>query len=168
MTIEELNQFDTAQRAAALTKCCGASAWVKQMNDLFPVENEDVLLSEAERKWIQCSKQDWLEAFTHHPEIGDIDSVKEKYAPTRAWAEGEQSAVKQTSSTVLKALAAGNRSYQNKFGYIFIVCATGKTASEMLDLLLARLKNTIAEEIYIAMREQGKITALRLKKLLAS
>jgi 2-oxo-4-hydroxy-4-carboxy-5-ureidoimidazoline decarboxylase len=167
MTIPELNKLDALQRTAALTKCCGAAAWVKKMNNIFPVENESSLLTEANRIWVQCSKQDWLEAFAHHPKIGDIGFLKEKYAGSGAWAAAEQSAIKQTSAAVLEALAAGNTAYEDKFGYIFIVCATGKSATEMLDLLTARLKNTAAEEIYIAMREQSNITALRLQKLLA-
>ena len=166
MTLDELNRLGTKERAAALAKCCGANNWVEKMNTLFPVDNEDVLLNEAERIWFQCNKQDWLEAFTHHPKIGDINSLKEKYASTSVWAAGEQTSVKQSSAEILQALSAGNKDYEDKFGYIFIVCATGKSAREMLDLLLARLKNTAEQEIQVAMKEQNKITAIRLKKLL--
>lgn len=167
MTIAELNKSDTTQRKAALSKCCGAKHWIEKMDTIFPVASEETLLLEAERIWFQCSEQDWLEAFTHHPKIGDINSLKKKYAATIAWAEGEQSAVKQTSVEVLQALAEGNMTYENKFGYIFIVCATGKSAKEMLDMLLLRLNNNAEKEIKIAMQEQNKITILRLKKLLA-
>jgi 2-oxo-4-hydroxy-4-carboxy-5-ureidoimidazoline decarboxylase len=167
MELAELNMLDTKERVAALTKCCGAKHWVEQMNKVFPVANEEILLTEAERIWFQCSEKDWLEAFTHHPQIGDINSLKEKYAATSAWAEGEQSSVKQSSSEILEALAKGNTAYKDKFGYIFIVCATGKSAKEMLDMLLVRLKNNPEKEIKIAMQEQNKITAIRLKKLLA-
>ncbi|MEP6746167.1 MAG: 2-oxo-4-hydroxy-4-carboxy-5-ureidoimidazoline decarboxylase [Bacteroidota bacterium] len=167
MTIAELNRSGTEQRKAVLGKCCGAKKWVEKMDAIFPVAGADVLLAAAERTWFQCSKEDWLEAFAQHPKIGDINSLKEKYAATSTWAEGEQSSVKQTSAEVLQALAAGNTEYEEKFGYIFIVCATGKSAQEMLDMLLIRLKNNAEQEIQIAMEEQNKITALRLKKLLA-
>ena len=167
MGLAELNMLDTKERAVALIKCCGAKHWVEQMNTIFPVANEEILLNEAERIWFQCNEKDWLEAFAHHPKIGDIHSLKEKYAATSPWAEGEQSSVKQSSSEVLEALAKGNTAYEDKFGYIFIVCATGQSAKEMLDMLLLRLKNNAAQEIHIAMQEQNKITAIRLKKLLA-
>jgi 2-oxo-4-hydroxy-4-carboxy-5-ureidoimidazoline decarboxylase len=167
MTLGELNTINTEQRKAALTKCCGAKHWVEQMNTIFPVASEETLLAVAERIWFQCSEEDWLEAFTHHPKIGDINSLKEKYAATSAWAEGEQSSVKQSSSAILQALAEGNTAYENKFGYIFIVFATGKSAKEMLDMLSARLKNNAGDEIKIAMQEQNKITSIRLKKLLS-
>ncbi len=168
MTIDELNKLGTKERAAALTNCCGASRWVEKINALFPFKSEEILLSEAGKIWFGCSKEDWLEAFTHHPKIGDINSLKEKYASASAWAAGEQASVQQSPAEVLQALSAGNKKYEDKFGYIFIVCATGKSASEMLELLLARLKNNAAEEIQVAMKEQNKITAIRIKKLLAS
>ncbi len=167
MTVAQLNKLDLPQRAATLRTCCGSSTWIESMQLLFPVADEAALLAAAETAWVQCSKADWKEAFTHHPKIGDINSLKEKYAATREWAAGEQAAVEQGAEEVLQALALGNSAYEKKFGYIFIVCATGKSAAVMLQLLEARLENSPAAEIYIAMREQGKITALRLKKLLA-
>ena len=97
-----------------------------------------------------------------------MEALREKFASTSTWAEGEQAAVKQASQETLEALAAGNEDYERKFGYIFIVCATGKTADEMLALLQARLPNTPADEILIAAGEQDKITRLRLEKLLAA
>lgn len=167
MTLDNLNTLNSIQRAEALAKCCGATHWVNKMNEIFPVADEKILLHEAEKLWRQCSESDWLEAFTHHPKIGDVNSLKEKYAATAAWAEGEQSSVKESSLAVLQALSAGNAEYENKFGYIFIVCATGKTASEMLAMLQDRIKNKAADEIQIAAQEQNKITAIRLKKLIA-
>ena len=110
---------------------------------------------------------DWREAFTHHPKIGDVDALREKFASTAAWAAGEQGAVRQASEATLQGLKAGNEAYEQHFGYIFIVCATGKSADEMLALLQARLPHSPAEEIHVAMAEQAKITRLRLEKLLA-
>jgi 2-oxo-4-hydroxy-4-carboxy-5-ureidoimidazoline decarboxylase len=124
------------------------------------------LLQTAEEIWYSCKEDDWKEAFTHHPKIGDIDSLKEKFTSTAQWASGEQSGVNVAAQDILEALVTGNNMYEKKFGYIFIVCATGKSAKEMLDLLLARLRNDPQKEIQIAMGEQNKITKLRLEKLL--
>ena len=166
MTLTELNNLHPAALKEALGKCCGAGAWVSQLMAVFPVKDAQQLFSEAQRTWYACDEADWREAFTHHPKIGDINSLKEKFASTSQWAEGEQSSVRLTSQQVLEALASGNTQYEQKFGYIFIVCATGKSAEEMLALLQARLHNSPADEIKIAMAEQNKITRLRLEKLL--
>jgi 2-oxo-4-hydroxy-4-carboxy-5-ureidoimidazoline decarboxylase len=168
MTLSELNTLNKSQLHLALERCCGARKWVEKMTEIFPVNDQKILLDKAEEIWYQCNEVDWIEAFTHHPKIGDINALKEKFASTSKWAEGEQGAVKQTSHEVLQALAEGNELYEQKFGYIFIVCATGKSAEEMLALLQARLSNKPEDEIKIAMEEQNKITKLRIQKLLAS
>jgi 2-oxo-4-hydroxy-4-carboxy-5-ureidoimidazoline decarboxylase len=108
---------------------------------------------------------DWQEAFSHHPKIGDIDTLKEKFAATTQWTEGEQASAKEASQQTLQQLAEGNQAYEQRFGYIFIVCATGKSADEMLQLLQQRLYNNPEVEIQIAMEEQLRITRLRLEKL---
>lgn len=167
MTLSELNNLPPAALKEALSKCCGAVNWIARMAAIFPVKDERTLFGEAERIWFAGTESDWREAFTHHPKIGDIDALKEKFASTSQWAEGEQSAVRQTSEQVLQALAEGNAAYEQRFGYIFIVCATGKRAEEMLSMLQARLHNDPADEIKIAMAEQNKITRIRLEKLLA-
>ena len=168
MTITELNSLPRPALAAALSKCCGAPAWVENMAALFPVADAETLMSEATAQWNKLTEADWREAFMHHPKIGgDVNALREKFASTSAWAEGEQAAVKQASTATLEALAAGNTEYEHKFGYIFIVCATGKSAGEMLALLQARLPNKPEDEIVIAMGEQDKITRLRLEKLVA-
>jgi len=168
MTLAELNQLDKPTLALTLGKCCGATAWIEDMCQIFPVSDEQILFTKAHDIWYNLAENDWLEAFTHHPKIGDINSLKEKFASTSAWASGEQGSVKQASQQVLEALAEGNRAYEEKFGYIFIVCATGKSADEMLALLQARLPNQPEDEIKIAMGEQAKITQIRLEKLLAA
>ena len=165
MTLTELNNLHPAALKEALGKCCGAGAWVSQLMAVFPVKDAQQLFSEAERIWYACDEADWREAFTHHPKIGDINSLKEKFASTSQWAEGEQSSVRHTSQQVLEALASGNAQYEQKFGYIFIVCATGKSAGEMLAILQSRLQNDPKDEISIAAEEQNKITKLRLEKL---
>ena len=124
------------------------------------------LLKRSEEIWYSLDKTDWLEAFKHHPKIGDINSLKEKYSGSKDIAKNEQSGVKEASMVTLTELSKFNDDYEKKFGYIFIVCATGKSAEEMLSLIKARIKNDPADEIKIAMEEQNKITKLRLEKLL--
>jgi len=168
MTIPELNQLSVSQLKETLTTCCGSSAWVDEMAQIFPVESNESLFEQSEIIWFGLNESDWREAFSHHPKIGDINSLREKFANTKAWAEGEQSGVSAASQQVLENLAEGNRLYEEKFGYIFIVCATGKTADEMLEILNARLPNTPEAELLIAAQEQHKITKIRLEKLVTA
>jgi 2-oxo-4-hydroxy-4-carboxy-5-ureidoimidazoline decarboxylase len=169
MTLTELNNLPQSELADALSKCCGSTVWVQNMLAIFPVADAEMLMQQATVIWNKLSEADWREAFTHHPKIGgDVAALREKFASTSTWAEGEQASVKQASQATLEALAAGNSDYEQKFGYIFIVCATGKTAEEMLTLLQARLPNKPEVEILIAMGEQDKITRIRLEKLLAA
>ncbi|MGI4740457.1 MAG: 2-oxo-4-hydroxy-4-carboxy-5-ureidoimidazoline decarboxylase [Janthinobacterium lividum] len=167
MTLSDLNALPRAARAEALATCCGAAAWVTALNQQFPFATAEALYAEADRGWHYLGEADWREAFTHHPKIGDVHALREKFASTATWAAGEQGAVRQAAQATLEALAAGNETYEQRFGYIFIVCATGKSAAEMLALLQARLPNEASQEIKIAMGEQAKITRLRLEKLLA-
>ncbi|MFD2934283.1 2-oxo-4-hydroxy-4-carboxy-5-ureidoimidazoline decarboxylase [Spirosoma flavum] len=168
MTLSELNQLPDAQLKETLFTCCGSSSWINKLAKIFPVESKEMLFEQSDISWFACSESDWREAFTHHPKIGDINSLREKFANTKVWAEGEQSGVSVSSQQVLEDLSAGNRRYEEKFGYIFIVCATGKSAEEMLEILTARLPNSPEDEILIAMQEQNKIAKIRLEKLLAS
>jgi 2-oxo-4-hydroxy-4-carboxy-5-ureidoimidazoline decarboxylase len=165
MTIAEFDHLSIEQKRELLQKCCGSKAWIDKMIAAPPLEDLVDLIETAEEKWWECSKKDWLEAFEHHPKIGDINSLKNKYANTVAWASNEQSGVDVASEEILHALAKGNDDYEQKFGYIFIVCATGKSAGEMLEMLQTRLPNNNEDEIKIAADEQLKITKLRLEKL---
>ncbi len=110
--------------------------------------------------------QEWLEAFSQHPRIGGADVLRGKYLTVRDWAKDEQAGTEQTSATVLDAFSVGNAEYESKFGFIFIVCATGKSAAEMLALLRERLANDAETEGRLAAGEQNKITKIRLEKLL--
>jgi 2-oxo-4-hydroxy-4-carboxy-5-ureidoimidazoline decarboxylase len=166
MTLHELNTLPVTQLKEELTKCCGSAAWVNKMLPFFPADDLIELLEDAEEKWFECGEADWKEAFASHPRIGDIESLKKKFASTAQWASGEQSGVSSASLQTIEALAKGNKEYEDKFGYIFIICATGKSANEMLDNLKDRLKNDPEDEIEIAADEQNKITKLRLEKLL--
>lgn len=166
MNIEQFNKLSDEDAKTEITRCCGASNWVKKVLDNRPYNDKNSLLELAEKEWFNLSQDDWLEAFQHHPKIGDINSLSKKYANTQKWAEGEQSGVNSASENIIHNLAQGNKDYEEKFGYIFIVCATGKTAQEMLDILNTRLPNNTEEEIKIAIGEQNKITKIRLEKLL--
>ncbi len=168
MTIAEFDHLNSEKKKEILQQCCGSSAWIEKMLTIPPAEDLIDLFEDAEEKWYECSEADWKEAFSHHPKIGDLNSLKEKFAPSADFAEGEQSSLKQASEKVLQSLAEANVTYEKKFGYIFIVSAAGKSAEEMLDVLTARLNNNPDQEIKIAMDEQNKITRLRLEKLFNS
>ena len=148
-----------------LRSCCGASAWVERMMARRPFGSHDALMATARDEWLGLQRSDWLEAFGHHPKIGDRDSLRQRFARTAHLSEREQAGVDGASEDVLEALAAGNREYERRFGHIFIVCASGKSADGMLQLLRERLPNSPEVEILIAAAEQAKITELRLKKL---
>ena len=165
MTIEGFNKLSTEKVKEELFKCCGSTEWSKQLAAKVPFKSVEELKKESDRIWYSCSVNDGLEAFTHHPKIGDVKSLEKKFATTKAWAQGEQASVSKASQEVLHSLSKGNEDYEKKFGYIFIVCATGKSAEEMLDLLNQRLPNSPEEEIKIAMNEQNKITHIRIDKL---
>jgi len=141
-------------------------SWAKMMMTHFPVDDLVELLETAEEVWFDCGEVDWKEAFEHHPRIGDLESLTKKFTSTAAWASAEQSGVQSASPQTIEALAEGNKQYEEKFGYIFIVCATGLSAEEILGNLQSRLRNIPAEELKIAADEQNKITRLRLEKLL--
>lgn len=133
----------------------------------YPFASHAVIMAEAENAWYgACDEKDWLEAFTHHPKIGDTKSLKEKFASTSHLAGKEQAGVEDASDEIIEKLAQANRAYEDQFGFIFIVCATGKSAGEMLRLMEDRLENSREEELLVAMGEQHKITVLRLKKLM--
>lgn len=165
MTIADFDRLSITEKKALLHDCCGSSTWVNHMLTALPAEDLVDLLEIAEEQWYLCHEPDWREAFSHHPQIGDLETLKEKFAATAQWAAGEQASVKEASEQTLQQLAIGNQAYQQRFGYIFIVCATGKTANEMLQLLQQRLYNNPEVEIQLAMEEQLKITKLRLEKL---
>lgn len=166
MSIDELNALDAAGLTDALTRCCGASRWVAGMAARRPYASLATLVAAADAIESELGREDWLEAFGHHPRIGDISSLRAKFADTKAWASSEQSGTASASEAVLQGLAEGNQAYEERFGYIFIVCATGKSAAEMLALLKARLGNDPDKEWRVAAAEQAKITRLRLEKLL--
>jgi 2-oxo-4-hydroxy-4-carboxy-5-ureidoimidazoline decarboxylase len=155
---------DEARRL--LSTCCGSRRWIDGMAAARPYGSRDALLSASRDVWFGLDPADWREAFSHHPKIGDREALRERFAATRVLSEREQAGVAGASDAVLDALAEGNTAYERRFGFIFIVCATGKSAEEMLGLLRSRIDNDPAREIRIAAAEQAKITALRLEALI--
>ncbi len=168
MDLKTLNSKNRKTVKEHLFQCCGSSNWVNQMMEYFPFSSELNLVERATQIWYEGSLQaDWMEAFSHHPKIGDIKSLEKKFAATKHLAGKEQEAVATATATTIQLLAKANTDYEKKNGFIFIVCATGKSADEMLRLLQDRLKNSQEEELHIAMGEQQKITIIRLKKMMA-
>ena len=166
-TVDALNRLDVAEARRALQRCCGSSGWVEAMCEARPFANRAELFEAARQRWADMERDDILEAFDHHPRIGaDLDRLREKLAATEALSSAEQASVARASEEVLVALRDGNRAYEARFGHIFVVCATGKSAAEMLALLEARLDNDADAELAIAAAEQHAITELRLVKLL--
>lgn len=169
MKLSEINTTEKESLRTEFLKCCASEKWAAQLVAHRPFKNMADLFSKSKNIWFEkCGREDWLQAFSAHPKIGDIDSLAKKYSSTKNWSSDEQSGVDAASMETLKELADKNKIYEEKNGYIFIVCATGKSAKEMLDILTERLKNNPEDEIDIAMQEQHKITEIRLKKLMAA
>jgi allantoinase len=160
-----LNALGEAEARGELLRCCGSKRWAEQMAARRPFTSIDDLLATADAVWDGLDRADRLEAFAAHPKIGDLNALRAKFASAASWAAGEQAGVAGAPEATLRALADGNRDYEARFGHIFIVFATGKTADEMLGLLRARLGNDPETELAIASAEQAKITRLRLRKL---
>jgi OHCU decarboxylase len=171
MTLAEgllrLNAMSRLEAEAALLRCCGSVAWARRMAEARPFADSAAVYAEADRAWWELGRDAWLEAFRAHPRIGERDAATPRGAAERAWSAREQAGVARASRDLRSALADGNRAYEARFGHIFIVCATGKSAEEMLALLTARLANDPDTELRVAAEEQRKITRLRLERLLA-
>jgi 2-oxo-4-hydroxy-4-carboxy-5-ureidoimidazoline decarboxylase len=165
--LRRLDALDEKAAAAAFLRCCGSRRWAEAMARGRPYPDEPALLAAAERSFAPLVRADWLEAFSHHPRIGDRASLAARFPATAGWSQAEQGGVGAAAEDVLDGLLRGNSEYEERFGHIFVVCATGKSAAEMLALLRERLPNPADRELEIAAAEQRKITALRLKKLLA-
>jgi OHCU decarboxylase len=164
--LARLNSLSPEEARAELLKCCGSSRWAESVAARRPFGDVDELFEEADRAWWGLPPEDWLEAFRAHPKIGERKAAAEVSEEARAWSEREQSGTAAAPAETRAALAEGNRTYEETFGFIFIVCAAGKTAAEMLALLEARLANDRETELRVAAEEQRRITRLRLAKLL--
>lgn len=162
---QRLDTASDADARALLTRCCGSTRWVDRMLARRPFGSQPALHQAARDVWFALDPSDWQEAFSHHPRIGDRDALRTRFAATRSLSEREQAGVSGAPDAVLDALAEGNAAYAQRFGFIFIVCATGKSAQEMLGLLRSRIDNDPTREMQIAAAEQAKITELRLNAI---
>ena len=159
---QELDAAAAGDARAILTACCGSSRWADRMLARRPFRSREALLTAAREEWFGLGPDDWLEAFSHHPKIGDRAALAARFPATHHLSEGEQAGVDGAPDEVLAALAEANEAYAGRFGFIFIVCASGKTAEEMLQLLRDRLPHDRDTELRVAAEEQMRITALRL------
>lgn len=166
LSLQALNALPESEARQAFINCCTASRWVDRMVASRPFSSIQQCHEQALIHWAEMDEADFLEAFEGHPKIGDVNSLRAKYASTKALASGEQSSVNTADEATIQGLAEGNTQYEKQNGFIFIVCATGKSAQEMLSLLKERLANPREQELLIAAGEQAKITALRIDKLL--
>lgn len=166
MGLTAFNALSDRDAGEALQRCCVSTRWITGMLKGRPYADADVLRESADSIWSGLAKTDILEAFEGHPKIGDVHSLQTKYASSGGLAASEQAGVAGAAAAVIQRLADGNRLYEHRYGYIFIVCASGKTASEMCELLETRLSNPANVELPIAAEEQRKILQLRLERLL--
>jgi OHCU decarboxylase len=157
-----LNALPPAEAEAAFLACCGSRVWAQRMTDGRPYADTAELLETADRVWWSLEPADWQEAFAAHPRIGERKARGE--GQFHRWSEQEQAGAASAEMAILRELAEANRIYDERFGHIFIVCATGKSAAEMLSLLRSRLDNDADTELRVAAEEQRKITRLRLLK----
>ena len=161
MTLTELNVLPRYRAEEEFLKCCGSAGWARAMARRRPFGGFERLLKAATEIWWRLDSSDWLEAFKAHPRIGERKS-------TTKWSAQEQSGMNRAAASVASAIEEANHEYFEKFGFIFIICATGKTADEMLANVRSRLSNTPDAEVRVAAEEQNKITHLRLRKLITS
>lgn len=162
MSLATVNELPESDALALFRTCCAAEPWAAGMVAGRPYTDVAALHRQADALFARLTESDWLQAFAAHPKIGDMNSLHKKYAHTAALAGSEQAGVRRATTDVLQRLKNGNDAYVRKFGFIFIVCATHKSADEMLKRLDARLPNSRAQELANAASEQAKITHLRL------
>ena len=165
--LERLNALPPGEAERELLTCCGSREWARRVAAARPFAGAAALLERADAVWWELGEEDWREAFRSHPRIGEKKAEAGQTGRERAWSAGEQAGMRTAAEATQRALAEGNRAYEARFGWIYIVCATGKSADEMLELLRRRLANDPDTEIRVAAEEQRRITRLRLEKLLA-
>ena len=162
------NQLPEEDAAQEILPCCGSVSWARRLVSRRPIEDEQSLASGSDEIWNALTTSDWREAFSKHPRIGERKVAETAGVLSASWSAEEQSSVMTAEQQVQFALAEGNRAYEQRFGRVFIVCATGKSANEMLEILRRRLGNDDETELREAVEEQRKITNIRLRKWLRS
>jgi 2-oxo-4-hydroxy-4-carboxy-5-ureidoimidazoline decarboxylase len=165
-SLAELNALAESDARAEFLKCCGSHRWADAMAARRPFADNASLAAAADDLWSAASRDDRLEAFAAHPKIGaDVAALRARFAHTATWSSQEQGGMSGAAEATIQRLAELNRVYDKRFGHIFIVCATGKSADEMLAILESRIDNRPEDELRIAAEEQRKIMHLRLAKL---
>ena len=154
---EVLNAAPGREAEAMLERCCGSARWVQAMLARRPFASLAELEAAADGEWARLAPDDWREAFGKHPRIGADAGA--------GWSREEQSAARRGDPATLDAIREGNRAYEERFGHVFLVCATGKSAAEILAALRARLAHDPHVELRVAAAEHARITRLRLEKL---
>jgi OHCU decarboxylase len=165
--LEKINSADVADAESMFRDCCGSSEWAKKMTSSRPFNSEAEMLAKAVKFWNDLDANDWLEAFAAHPRIGETRRAPTQQARSASWSADEQAGASSANEKLKEELADLNRKYFEKFGFIYIVCATGKSAAEMTEICRDRLGNDRETEIANAAAEQQKITEIRLRKLLS-
>ena len=163
-----LNRLSAGDAESEFLKCCGSIAWARAMAQARPFASHKEVFTKAEQVAAELKTEDWLEAFRAHPKIGEQKAAKSQTEQEQRWSAQEQSAVHAASVDTITELTSRNREYEARFGFIFIVCATGKSPAEMLAILQQRIDHDPETELQLAAQEQRKITLLRLEKLLAT
>lgn len=165
--LDAWNAADAPEAAHAMLACCGSQRWADEMAALRPIPNITALSEAADRIWATMDEPDWMEAFACHPRIGErkASSASEK---STAWSQEEQAGTTTAVQAIMRQLAEGNALYEQRFGFTYIVCATGKSADEMLAILQRRLANTRVAELREAAEQQRQILQIRLGKWLLS
>jgi 2-oxo-4-hydroxy-4-carboxy-5-ureidoimidazoline decarboxylase len=161
------NALPQEEAAREILPCCGSETWATRLASKRPIGDDVSLLETSDAIWRSLDESDWLEAFRSHPRIGESRADKTIAAQSSAWSEQEQQKAAAADEAVKTALKWGNREYEQKFGRIFIVCATGKSAGEILEILRRRLHNDDAAELLQAAEEQRQIMHIRLNKWIA-
>ena len=162
--LEDWNRLEQETATKVILPCNGSLAWAIGVVNLYPFETPDQLFAASDKVWLALPEEAWQQAFDSHPRIGE-HKAKAATAQSLKWSAGEQSAANPDEATQA-VLAAANKEYEQKFGRIFIVCATGKSAAEMLAILQRRLANDPATELKEAVEQQRQITQIRLRKWL--
>jgi 2-oxo-4-hydroxy-4-carboxy-5-ureidoimidazoline decarboxylase len=164
--LDRWNQLPAQKAEQEILPCCGSMTWARALAARRPLPDETSLLTASDQIWNSLREQDWVEAFSKHPRIGERNAPAVASAQSASWSAQEQQNLASAGEAVQQALAEANREYEQCFGRVFIVCATGKSASEILGILRRRLQLDDANELREAAEEQRKITNLRLKKWL--
>jgi len=162
------NELPAEDAAREIMACCGSTAWAQAVVERRPFADEGSLMRTSDEIWSKLNTPDWMEAFSKHPRIGERKAPQLASAQSAAWSALEQQKVAAAGEAVELALAEANREYERRFNNVFIVCATGKSAPEILAILRRRLRNDDAAELREAAEEQRKITNLRLQKWLSA